>query len=125
MQFSRRKYYEYQIDGQPLLVPDADVQISAGDLDAEDSGRDESGFMHRLVVRERVKTWSFSYAVLAHLDYWYLEKLFAGKPDFEFTHRGFDGQPVTTRAYCSKSSITFHDARRGIYKNYKFNIIEC
>lgn len=125
MEFSRRKYYEYQIDGQPLLVPDADVQISASDLDAEDSGRDESGFMHRLVVRERVRSWSFSYAVLNRLDYRYLESLFAGKPDFVFKYRGLDGQPATTRAYCSKSSITLHDARRGIYKNYKFNIIEC
>lgn len=125
MRFTRNKYYEYQVDGRPLLVPDSDVQIAQSDLDAEDSGRDESGFMHRMVVRERVKTWSFSYAVLSHMDYWYLEKLFAGKPDFEWKYRGLNGQPVTTRCYCSKNSITLHDAKRGIFKGYKFNIIEC
>ena len=120
----RNKYYEYQVDGKPILVPD-NVEIGENDIDAEDSGRDESGIMHRQVLRERVKTWGFSFAVLSRMDYRYLNHLFAGKADFEFKYRGLDGQPVKTRAYCSKLSVTQYNAKLGIYKNLKFNIIEC
>jgi len=51
--------------------------------------------------------------------------LFAGKSEFYFTHRDLDGNLVDTRAYCSNESITYHNARLGLYKNLKFNIIEC
>ena len=76
--------FEYQIDGRPMLVPDAGVGISFTDLDADDTGRDESGYMHREVLRERVRTWSFSYAFLTHEEYQYIMSLFSGKPTFTF-----------------------------------------
>lgn len=124
-QLSRKMFSEFLINGEPMLVPDADLGITANDLDSEDSGRDESGVMHRQRLRERVKTWSFEYTVLTHADYLYMETLFAGKADFEFTYRDLDGSIAKCRAYCSKNSITLHNAKTGIYKNYKFNIIEC
>lgn len=121
-----RKFdYEYQIDKQPLLVPDAGVEISFSDLDGEDSGRDEAGFMHRTVLRERVRTWGFSYAVLTAEEYRYLDSLFQGKHTFTFAFRGLDGKPAQCQAYCSKGSITLYNRRQGLYKNLKFNIIEC
>lgn len=46
--------YDFQIDGKPILMPDEDADISKADLDSEDSGRDESGVMHRQVVREAI-----------------------------------------------------------------------
>lgn len=122
---SRQMYYEFLIDGKPMLVPDEDMDITANDLDSEDSGRDESGVMHRQRLREGVKTWSFEYAVLTHADYLYMETLFAGKADFVFKHRALDGKITECRAYRSKHSITLHNAKTGIHKNYKFNIIEC
>ncbi len=117
--------YDYQIDKNPMLVPDAGVEISFSDLDGEDSGRDEAGFMHRTVLRERVRTWSFSYAVLTAEEYRYLDALFRGKPTFTFAFRGLDGHPTECQAYCSKGSITLYNQRTGLYKNMKFNIIEC
>lgn len=120
-----RYFDDYKVDGQPLLVPDADVAISRADLDDADSGRDESGVMHRIVVRERVGTWGFNYSKLTTAEYKYLCSLFAGKPDFVFTYRDLDGAIVETRAYCSNDSITYHNARLGLYGNFKFNIIEC
>ena len=51
----------FQINGAPLLVPDAEVTASYEDLDSADAGRDESGVMHRLPVRFKVGSWSFSY----------------------------------------------------------------
>lgn len=118
-------YEDYKIDGLPLLVPDADVSISQNDLDSSDSGRDESGIMHRQVVRYRVKTWGFNYSTLTVDEYRYMESLFAGKKDFTFSYRDLDGSLKETRAYCSNNSITYHNAKLGLYKNLKFNIIEC
>ena len=76
----------FQIDGQPLYAPDADVTPSYADLDSSDSGRDASGVMHREVVREKVATWPFSYASLTDAQYAYLVGLFSGKATFAFTH---------------------------------------
>lgn len=117
--------YEYLVDGKPMLVPDMNVSITENDLDSECSGRDESGYMHRLVLRSGIKTFGFSYAVLDAEDYAYLQSLFKGKSDFEFSYRNPDGSVAVTRAYSSKRSITLRDYITGEYKNLKFNIIEC
>lgn len=117
--------YEYQIDGKPLLLPDAGVELTFSDLDADDAGRDESGFMHRQVVRERVRTWSFSYGSLTHEEYRYLMSLLEGRHVFAFSHRGLDGRAESVTAYCAKGSITLYNRRLGLYKNFKLNIIEC
>lgn len=121
-----RKYdYEYQIDRKPMLTPDAGVEISFSDLDSEESGRDEGGFMHRSVLRSGLRTWGFSYAVLTTEEYRYLSTLIQGKSTFQFSFQGLDGKPAECRAYCAKSSITLYNRRSGLYKNLKFNIIEC
>lgn len=117
--------YKYLVDGEPLLVPDANVNITENDLDDESSGRDESGFMHRMVVRYGVKTWEFVYTVLDAEDYMYIQSLFKGKAMFAFTYTEPDGTIATTTAYCSKQSITLRDYATNEYKNLKFNIIEC
>lgn len=108
-------------------MPDPDaVEITENDLDAECSGRDETGLLRRVVLREGVRTWSFTYAVLSYDEYRYLRRLFQGKPVFQFTH-GYqrDGQDETVQAYCAKRSIVLRDPINDQYKNLKFNIIEC
>ena len=40
-------FHTFLINGQPILVPDADVELSYQDLDAGSAGRDESGVLHR------------------------------------------------------------------------------
>jgi len=117
--------YEYLIDGNPLLIPDINVNITENDLDSSDSGRDEAGYMHRIIIRSSIKTFEFVYAVLDVEDYAYIQSLFYGKPDFEFSYKNPDGSMVTTRAYSSKRSITLRNYATGEYKNLKFNIIEC
>lgn len=119
-------FYEgFQIDGKAILAPDADVALTQMDLDASDAGRDESGVMHRLVVRHRVKTWDFHYAALTGEEYAYMQSLFAGKSQFTFSYPDDSGNTAQCTAYCSTSSICFHNARLGLYKNYKFTVIEC
>ena len=117
----------FQIDGQPLYAPDADVTPSYADLDSSDSGRDASGVMHREVVREKVATWPFAYAALTDAEYAYQVGLFAGKATFAFTHprAGSSSETVTTTCYCSNYSIAWRSARDGSWRNLKFNIIEC
>ena len=115
---------QYTIDGSPLLEPDEEAELSFTDLDASDSGRTEDGVMHRIVVREKVATFGFSYAVVDREDYAYLEGLLAGKAEFAFGYVGSDGQTHSVTAYCSKTSLVLK-SRGGLYKNYKFNIIQC
>ena len=117
----------FQVNGMPMFAPDADVGISYEDIDAADSGRDEGGYMHRIVVRYKVGTWSFEYAYITEEEKAYLESLFPDEPDFAFTHpsRLASSVPVTTQCYRSKYSHSWHNAVTGEWRNYKFNIIEC
>ena len=115
---------EYCVDGMPILVPDQDAEITRNDLDSSDSGRDESGFMHRIVVRSRVMTWAFNYSCLTAEEYQYMKSLFDGKETFVFTYMK-DGIATETEAYCSNDSITYRNAMTGDYRNFKIKIIEC
>lgn len=117
----------FRINGKPMFAPDADIAISYSDLDSEDSGRDEAGFMHRIVIRRMMGTWSFSFFGITEEEKRYMESLFDGLDEFDLTHpdRLDAEKEVTTRCYRSKYSITWHNARTGLWRNYKFNIIEC
>lgn len=122
----KREYcYEFMVDGKPLLWPDMNVNVTENDLDSDSSGRDETGNMHRFIIRSGVKTWEFAYAVLDAEDYFYIQKMFKGKATFDFSYRNPDGSVFVTKAYSSKRSITLRDYVTGEYKNLKFNIIEC
>lgn len=116
----------FKINGKPMFAPDASVGFSYEDLDSSDSGRDELGIMHRIVVRYKVGTWSFSFSAITEEEKLYMESLFPDAPSFEFTHPDrVTGEPVTTTCYRSKYSISWYNAREGLWKNYAFNIIEC
>ena len=117
----------FLIDGQPILTPDENVEISMEDIDASDSGRDESGVMHRFVVRQDVGKWNFSYAYLTQQEYAYMESLFAGKSVFRFAYPDCaqGGQTKVITAYRSKHGILWHSAATGQFRNYQFSIIGC
>lgn len=117
----------FLIDGQPMLVPDADMEISLEDIDASDSGRDESAVMHRFVVRRGVGKWTFSYARMTKQEYGYMESLFAGKDSFQFTCPSYvnPAQSTVRTAYRSKHGISWRSVITGEFRNYQFSIIEC
>lgn len=121
----RKHDFDFMIDGRPIFIPDEGVQINLEDLDSSESGRDESGVMHRIVLREKVRKYSLPYGTLTRDEYLYLMSLFAGKPTFEVEKREPDGQMVTFTAYCSKVGISLYNKRTGLYKNLTLNIIEC
>ena len=80
----RAKTNLFQINGVPMLAPDAEVVSSFEDLDASDAGRDESGFMHRIVVRYKVGSWKFEYSHLTEEEKAYMESLFPDADTFLF-----------------------------------------
>lgn len=117
---------KFQINGKPMLAPDAEVGFSYEDLDTDDSGRDEGGYMHRVVARYKVGSWSFSYSHLTEAERAYTEGLFPDEPTFSFAHPDrLTGEPVESTCYRSKYSISWYNAKMGLWKNYGFNIIEC
>lgn len=123
----RTKTSLFLIDGKPILAPDENVEISMEDIDASDSGRDESGVMHRFVVRQGVGKWTLSYANLTQQEYAYMENLFADKATFAFTYPDCTngGQPVTVTAYRSRHGIVWQSAATDLFGNYQFSIIGC
>ena len=117
----------YQIDGLPMVAPDSDVQMSFEDLDGAQSGRDESGFMHRILVRRKVGVWEFTYSHLTRQEYAYMMSILPTGGSFRFTHpsREDSTQPAVTQAYISKYGVVWHSAKTDSYRNLTFSIIEC
>ena len=117
----------FLVDGMPLLVPDADVAVEYADIESEATGRDEAAVMHRSVARKDVATWSFEYGQISEEEKRYMERLFQGKAEFDFVHpdRIEADKEATTRAYRSGYGISWQDVRSGLWRNYKFQIVEC
>ena len=118
---------EFFVNGKPMLAPDADVGHSYEDLDDAASGRDESGVMHRLVARYKVGVWEFSYGFLTDEEKRYMESLFPDAPSFVFTHpsRIDSALAEDTVCYRSKYSLSWRNARTGLWSGYGFSVIEC
>ena len=123
----REKTKLFQINGKAMLVPDAQVEVSYEDLDSGQTGRDESGVMHRIPVRYKVASWSFSYDHLTEEERQYMENIFPDSADFSFTHPSRKDATVSevSRAYRSKCSISWKNARTGLWNNYGFSVIMC
>ena len=123
----KEKTYKFTVNGRPVLVPDEEVGFSYEDLDANDAGRDESGVMHRLMVRCKVGVWSFSYSYLTEEEKNYMEGLFGSAATFQFAHPGRLNAGVTEVSTCyrSKYSLSWKNARTGLWRGYSFQIIEC
>lgn len=123
----RKTTWLYQIDGKPILTPDADVQMSFADLDSGESGRDEAGFMHRVILRRMVGSWQFCYATLSQEEYSYMLSILPNGGSFTFTYPdpSNPANSKNTTAYLSQYGISWRSAQSGLYHNLKFNIIEC
>lgn len=118
-------FHEFLVDNLPVLTPDGNIKISRSDLTSSDSGTDALGYMHRFVLRDKLRTWQLPYSHLTHEEYRYMASLFEGKEIFEFHYRGLDGQEKITTAYCASDSIAYVNAVTGLYENYTVTIKEC
>lgn len=116
----------YLLAGKPVLAPDAEVEMSFSDIDSADAGRDESGYMHRSVVRRKVGVWNFTYSHLTTQEYGYMLSVLPQAGSFAFTYPDpVTGESRVTEAYLSNYSVLWQDQKTGLYKNLKFSVIEC
>lgn len=117
----------FMVNGKPMLAPDDQVGFHYEDLDAADAGRDESGHMHRIMMRCKVGSWTFSYSHLTEQERQYMESLFGTAATFRFTHpdRLDAEQSVESLCYRSKYSLSWRNARTGLWNGYGFTVIEC
>ena len=110
----------YQIDGKAMLAPDAQLKMSFEDLDSPDSGRDESGVMHRFMVRRKVGSWSFRYSRLTAAEYEYMQSILPQTGCFLFTYPG-----GSCTAYLSGFTVIWEGVETGCYRDLAFRIIQC
>lgn len=118
---------KFKINGKPIYAPDNEMPFSFEDIDSSDAGRTEDGVMHRSPVRYKVGTWTFKYASVTEAEKQYIESLFPDAPSFEFTHpsRKNSEESEVTTCYRTKYSLNWYSVKKGVWKNYTFNIIEC
>lgn len=116
---------KFLIDGVPILLPDAGVELQFTDLDSADSGRDEAGFLHRIVLRRGVRTWNLSYSLLTKEEYAYMQRLLLSRDTFPLTYENEQGEQAQTTAYCSNHALSLYDRTLGVYRELKCTVIEC
>jgi hypothetical protein len=117
---------KFKINGKPVFAPDENVQISWSDIDSAESGRDEAGNQHRIVIRYDVASITFTYSNISEAELAYMRSIFPKEPDFLFEYPDpTDSEKVRkVRAYRHKQSILWKNAATGQYRNYKFTITE-
>lgn len=123
----RKTTNKFLIDGRQMYAPDENMEISVTDIVDEDSGRDESGFLHRFVLRQNVGKWTFTYSNLSKSEYIEIESLFVGKDTFQFTYRDFvyGGLQKTITAYRGEHKILWKSEANEQFCNYRFTIYAC
>ncbi len=115
---------DYLIDGKAMLAADNGADVEYTDLESDGTGLDESGVLHRDVMRFDVRSWTFTYSVLTSEEYNYLQSLFRRKTFFDFKIRSGSGTE-TVKAYCGNSSLSYFSRRYQLHKNLQFTIKEC
>ncbi len=114
----------FQVDGAPMLAPDKDVAVVRRDVESPDSGYDELGVYHPIILRRDVAVWTFRYSQLTDKERRYLEELFGEKTLFQFTYPGEDGLERTCTAYRGRREGAWQDAPTALWRDYGFDIME-
>ena len=117
---------KFKVNGKPMFAPDEGVQIAWADIDSAESGRDEAGNQHRIVIRYDVASLTFTYSHISEAELAYMRSIFPKEPDFLFEYPLPEDstQTRTVRAYRQKHSISWKNAATGQFRNYKFTITE-
>lgn len=112
----RAKTKLFTLAGQPILVPDADVDAKLTDI-VGDSVRDRSGMLHRTVLR-RVRSWTFRYRQLTNAERQYLLSILPAGT-FQFVHP--EGKCT---AFCQELTSRLHDGNTGLWQEVQFRVEE-
>lgn len=115
-----RKFdYDFLIDGEPILISDAGVQITEKDI--VETATDESGVTHRDVIRTGVMAFTIPYSRITRDELLYMRSLIRGKKHFAISYLNLEGQVATITAHCEKINTSMYNKATGVYK--KFNLV--
>ncbi len=125
-----RKTPLLQIDGNQLPEPTEPAEINFTDVESPDSGQDESGVYHRVIMRYDVLSCSLTYGYLTNEECAYLIGLLKNKNTFQFTCPVSSdaqdvSQTITRTCYCSNRSAALQRLRSGVWRNMTLKIQEC
>ena len=114
----------WQVNGEPIYIPDAEVSITHSHIASSDSGRDESGYMHIIWLREDVCKVGIKYALMTGSELEYIRSRMQGK-EFSFTFAD-ENTTKTIQGYSGEVTATLYTRFNGvdIYKNVSVNVIE-
>lgn len=119
-----------QIDGQPLPEPTAPAEINFNDMESSDSGPDESGVYHRVILRFGVLSCTLTYDYLDNRDCAYLMELLKNKSTFQFTcpvsSEDTDvNHTITRTCYCTNHGAALQRLQHGVWRDMSLKIQEC
>ena len=112
------------VNGKPLFVPSAGIQIEHSNLAGSSSGRTEDGIMHIDWVRRDIRKVCLRWSVMTANELNYVMNLMQGK-EFVLTFKD-RGKVCTMNAYSAESSYTYYSAALGedLYTDVSINAIE-
>lgn len=115
---------EWLVNGEPLYIPSAGIQIEHTNLAGSSSGRTEDGIMHIDWVRRDIRKVNLRWSAMTASELNYVLGLMQGK-EFKFTFKD-RGQVYTMNAYSAESSYTYYTAALGedLYTDISINAIE-
>lgn len=114
----------WKVNGDPIYIPDAGVVVEFNSIVGEDSGRDESGYMHIFWLRRDIRKISLTYSLMTGAELEYMRKLMQGA-EFTFTYvdeTGTNSMEAYTSTIKSELYTKFGDVC--IYRNVTINVIE-
>lgn len=115
----KREYVrDWTVDGLPILAPD-EVITEHYDLEHDDSGKDDGGYYHPIVLRTDMLRIELPYSVLTAEEYTYMESLVKGKPTVTMNWVDESGTAQSCEARCKRSAVSWVNRSTGIHKNYK------
>lgn len=115
---------EWMVNGTPLFIPSAGIQIEHTNLAGSSSGRTEDGIMHIDWVRRDIRKVSLRWSVLTASELEYVFSLMQGK-EFVLTFKD-RGRVCSMNAYSAESTYTYYTAANDedIYTDVSINAIE-
>lgn len=116
----------YQIDGAPIVAPNAGVKLGLTDIEAPETGRDESGFLHRTVLRTGIATWQLCYERLTRQAYEYMQSILPRTGSFAFTHPACQSAGSTLSRCClAGAESVCKTTAAGICWDLKITVKQC
>lgn len=112
----------WAVNGTPIYVPSAEIEIEHTNVAGSSSGRTEDGVMHIDWVRRDLRKVKLKYKAMSEDELQFMIGLMQGN---EFTFTFMDqGQVQTMQAYSSECSYTYYSQALGIYTGFSINAIE-